>query len=394
MTDPAPTRTVTVAPEERIAWARRVTAGELSLERAAARAGVEPAEVESWVALFRAGFAAAPTRRRAYDSVLEAVGETPLVRLRNVVAGLPGTAFAKLELMNPTGSSKDRVARHMLREAARAGLLRPGDVVVEASSGNTALGLGMVAAQEGYRCKVVVRDRTSPDKVRALEALGVAVERVNGALPPEHPESYGRVMERVVQETPDCYFPDQHNNRANNAAHYATTGPELWDQVEGRLDVLVCGVGTGGTLGGVARYLKERDPGLRVVGVDSEGSIFSHYFRTGRPGRARPYLLEGLGDEEPVGCVEWELIDDFVQVTDREAFLAARELARREGIFAGGSSGACLVALRRVLAALGPEARVATIFPDSGHRYLSTIYDDPWMRERGFLEGPGTRRVA
>ncbi len=376
----------------RIETARRVARGESRLEEAAAACGVAPAEVEAWVALLQAG-AAAP-RRRACASVLDAIGDTPLVRLRRVLDGLPGEAYAKLELMNPTGSSKDRVARHMLTEAARAGALRPGDVVVEASSGNTALGMGMVAAQEGYRCKVVVRDRTSPDKVKALQALGVEVERVDGALPPEHPESYGRVMERVVRETPDSYFPDQHNNRANNAAHYATTGPELWEQMEGRLDVLVCGVGTGGTIGGIARYLKERDPSVRVVGVDAEGSVFSRYFRTGRAGASRPYLLEGLGDEEPVGCVEWQLIDDFVQVSDRDAFLAARELARREGIFAGGSSGAALVAVREVLRRLGRSARVATVFPDSGHRYLSTLYDDGWMRARGFLPPAATARQA
>jgi len=345
--------------------------------------GVDAAEVQAWVELFQAG--ASRRRLRVCGSVAEAAGETPLVRLGRVLGDLPGEAFAKLELMNPTGSSKDRVARHMVRAAAADGRLQAGDVLVEASSGNTALGLGMMAALDGYGCKVVVRDRTSPEKVRALRALGVEVERVDGSLPPEHPESYGRVMARVVAETPGAYFPDQHNNRENNAAHYASTGPELWEQLGGRLDVLVCGIGTGGTLGGVARYLKERAPEVRVVAVDAEGSVFAELFRSGRAEGARPYLLEGLGDEEPVGCVEWELIDEVLQVSDRDAFHAARELARREGIFAGGSSGAALHAVRQVMARSERPLRVATIFPDSGHRYLSTFYDDAWLAARGLL---------
>lgn len=192
-------------------------------------------------------------------------------------------------------------------------------------------------------------------------------------------------MDRVVAETPGCYFPDQHNNRENNEAHYLTTGPEIWEQMEGRIDVLVAGVGTGGTISGVARYLKERDPSIRVVGVDPVGSIFSEYFRTGVCPPAGPYMLEGLGDEFPIHCVEFDLIDEMLQIEDGQAFHAARELARRESILAGGSSGAALWAARQVAARFDHPARIVTVFPDSGQRYLSTIFSDDWMRERGFL---------
>lgn len=193
----------------------------------------------------------------------------------------------------------------------------------------------------------------------------------------------------MAAETPGAFFPDQHNNRENNEAHYRTTGPELWEQMEGRIDVLVAGIGTGGTVSGVARYLKEQDPRVRVVAVDSQGSIFTGFFRTGRAGRPGSYLLEGLGDEELIGCPEFELIDEMIQVPDAEAFRAARELARAEAILAGGSSGAALWAVRQVAADLRRPARIATIFPDSGYRYLSTLYNDDWMRERGFLDPTG-----
>jgi cystathionine beta-synthase len=330
---------------------------------------------------------AALARRRVYDSISQAVGHTPLVRLNGVVAPFPGEVFAKVEFMNPMGSIKDRVARHMVQVAAADGRLPAGATVVESSSGNTALGLGMMATLGGYRCKVAVRDRTSREKISALRALGVEVVLVDSSLPPEHPESYNNVMSRIVAETPGCYFPDQHNNRENNQAHYLTTGPEIWEQMDGRIDYLVAGLGTGGTISGVARYLKEQDPSIQVIGVDVEGSIFTRYFHTGEAGEAGPYLLEGLGDEFPIHCVEFDLIDDMIQVSDREAFLHARDMARREAIFAGGSSGAALWGVRQLIERLGDRpARIVTIFPDHGARYLSTLYCDGWMRARGFID--------
>ncbi|HYV84995.1 MAG TPA: cysteine synthase family protein [Patescibacteria group bacterium] len=332
------------------------------------------------------------TDLRVYDRISDAVGLTPLVRLRRSVAGLPCEVFAKIEFMNPTGSAKDRIARHMVDKALRAGRLRPGDVLVENSSGNTAMGLAMMAIQEDLRCRIVVRRQTSREKLDCLRAMGVELVLVDGDLPPDDPESYNQKAKQVVAGTPRAFFTDQHNNRDNNEAHYQTTGPEIWRQMEGRIDYVVAGIGTGGTLSGVARYLKEQDRAIKAIGVDPVGSVFSEYFRTGTPGTASPGLIEGLGDEEVIGCPEFELFDDLVQVTDREAFLAARELARTEAILAGGSSGAALCGVRKVAARLERRpgvttpARIVTLFPDSGSRYLSTIYNDDWMRQEGFLE--------
>lgn len=323
---------------------------------------------------------------RVFQRVSDGVGWTPLVELGPSVPGFPGRVFAKLEFLNPTGSVKDRIARYMIEKALADGRLGPGDTIVEASSGNTAMGFAMMAVLHGLHCKMVVRRQTSREKLDALRALGVELFLVDGDLPPDHPESYNRMARKVAAETPGAYFPDQHNNRENNEAHYRTTGPELWEQMDGRIDVLVAGMGTGGTVSGVARYLKEHDPSVRVVAVDSEGSIFTPFFRTGEIGRPGPYALEGLGDEELIGCPEFEVIDEMLQVPDGEAFRSARELARSEAILAGGSSGAALWAVRQVAAELRRPARLATLFPDSGYRYLSTLYNDDWMRQRGFLE--------
>ena len=323
---------------------------------------------------------------RVYDRISDAVGWTPLVRLRRSVEKFAGEVFAKIEFMNPMGSVKDRIARSMIEQALREGRLHAGDVVVENSSGNTAMGLAMMAALEGLRCKMVVRRETSKEKLDCLRAMGVELVLVDGSLPPDSPESYNRKALQVAAETPGAFFTDQHNNRANNEAHYRTTGPEIWRQMDGRIDYLIAGMGTGGTLCGTARYLKEQDPRIRVIAVDPVGSVFYSYFKTGRAGEPKPSLLEGLGDEEIIGCPEWELIDDMVQVDDREAFLAARQLARTEAILAGGSSGAALCGVRKLVEGLQKPARIVTIFPDSGSRYMSTIYSDDWMRRQGFLD--------
>jgi cystathionine beta-synthase len=322
---------------------------------------------------------------RRYESILEAIGNTPLVRLNRITAGVPGDIYVKLEFLNPAGSSKDRIARHMIATAEREGRIHDGQLIIENSSGNTALGLALVAIQKGYRLKVVVRDRISREKLDQLRALGVEIHMVDTSLPPEHPDSYNNITPRMARETPDCYFPDQHNNRENNEAHYLTTGPEIWEQMEGRIDFLVAGIGTGGTIGGTARYLKERDPRIRVVAVDPVGSVFYKCFHGDKAPRSSPYLVEGLGDEFLIGCVDFSVIDDMLQVSDRDAFLTAREIARREGILTGGSSGAAMWAVLQLARSLGRSARIVTLFPDSGQRYLSTIYNDAWMREKGFI---------
>jgi cystathionine beta-synthase len=319
------------------------------------------------------------------DRLSAAVGETPLVRLRRAVPGFPGEVFAKLELVNPMGSVKDRIARYMVEKALAEGRLAPGGTVIEASSGNTAMGLAMMAIEHGLRCLMVVRRQTSREKLDSLRALGVELVLVDGELPPEHPESYNRKARQLAREIPGAFFPDQHNDRTNNEAHYATTGPEIWRQMDGRIDWFVAGIGTGGTLSGVARYLKEQDPRVQALAVDIAGSVFTDHFKTGRTGRPGRYLVEGLGDEEVIACPEFELFDDMVQCTDQDAFLAARDLARTEAILSGGSAGAALWGVRQLAQRLNAPARIVTLFPDSGSRYLSTIYNDDWMRAKGFL---------
>ncbi len=324
-----------------------------------------------------------------YERISDAVGWTPMVKLSRSVEGFAGEVFAKIEYLNPMGSVKDRIARFMIEQSLREGKLRPGDVIIENSSGNTAMGLAMMAILNGLTCRMVVRRQTSKEKLDCLRAMGVELVLVDGDLPPEDPESYNQKARRLAAETPGAHYPDQHNNRINNEAHYRTTGPEIWQQMDGRIDYLVAGIGTGGTICGVARYLKEQDPKIRVIAIDPVGSVFYDFFKTGKPGTPRPCLLEGLGDEEVIGCPEFELIDDMFRVTDREAFLAARELARQEAILARGSSGAALWGVRKLAGQLDRPARIVTLFPDSGNRYLSTIYNDDWMIRHGLLGGCG-----
>jgi cystathionine beta-synthase len=318
-------------------------------------------------------------------SVLDCIGNTPLVRLNRMFPGHPAEVYAKLEFMNPSGSVKDRLARYMIDQAEQDGRIKPGDLIIENSSGNTAMALAMVALQRGYRLKVVVRDRSSREKLEQLRAMGVEVLIVDSTLPPEHPDSYNRITPRLAAETANCYFPDQHGNRENNEAHYRSTGPEIWEQMEGRIDYFVAGVGTGGTLGGTARYLKERDPGITVVAIDGEGSVFTEYFRTGRKGAARDYLVEGIGDELILPTMDFDLIDEMLQVRDRDAFACARALARTEGILAGVSSGAVVWGIAELLKRVDRPARIATIFPDGAARYLTKMFNEEWLAEHGLL---------
>jgi cystathionine beta-synthase len=320
-----------------------------------------------------------------FERISEAVGWTPMVRLGPTVNDFDCEVFAKIEFLNPMGSVKDRIARYMIEKALADGRLQGGDMVVENSSGNTAMGLAMMSVLHDLRCTMVVRQQTSKEKLDCLRAMGVKLVLVDGALPPEDPESYNRKAREIVASTPGAYFPDQHNNRENSEAHYHTTGPEIWQQMNGHIDYLVAGIGTGGTICGVARYLKEQDPSIRVIAIDPEGSVFYDHFHSGHHREPKPYLIEGLGDEEIIACPDFQLIDDMYRVSDREAFRAARGLARREAILAGGSSGAALWGVRKLAGGLDRPARIVTIFPDSGTRYLSTIFNDGWMKERGFL---------
>ncbi|MCP4218665.1 MAG: cysteine synthase family protein [bacterium] len=323
--------------------------------------------------------------KRVYDNVLGAVGNTPLVKLNNLANGFKSEIFAKLEYLNPMGSVKDRVARYMIEKAEQDGRIKKGDLIIENSSGNTAVGLAMVAVQKGYRLKVVVRDSLSKEKKDQLKALGVELHIVDHTLPPESPDSYNNITPRLAAETPDCYFPDQHNNRENNEAHYKTTGPEIWEQMEGRIDCFVAGMGTGGTISGVARFLKEQDPNIKIIGIDPIGSVYYDYFHTGKIVPSGPYLIEGLGDEFLLDCPDFSLLDDMYRVTDKESFHHARNLVKKEGVLGGGSSGAALWGVLKLAKSLEKPARIVTVFPDSASRYLSTIFNDQWMKEKNLL---------
>jgi cystathionine beta-synthase len=319
------------------------------------------------------------------NDVLESIGNTPIVKLNKISEDIKAEIFAKLEFLNPMGSVKDRIAKYMIERAEEKGLLHPGDTVIDNSSGNTALALAMVCTIKGYKLKMVVRDSISSEKIKFLNALNVELVKVDSTLPPDSPNSYNNITPQIVKETENSYYLDQHNNRDNNEAHYKTTGPEIWEQMDGKIDFLVAGVGTGGTISGVAKFLKERDPGIEVVGVDPKGSIFYDYFHEKAFTTPSPYLLEGLGDEFLIDCVDFELIDDFVRISDREAFLMTRELANKEAIMAGGSSGAALWGCLKLARKIDQPVRIVTIFADTATRYLSTIYNDEWLKEKGIL---------
>ncbi|WP_456408865.1 PLP-dependent cysteine synthase family protein [Caldithrix abyssi] len=311
---------------------------------------------------------------KVHPNLLDAIGNTPLVKLNFVTHGLKANIFAKLEFMNPGGSIKDRIARYMIEKAERSGRIKPGDTIIENSSGNTAIGLAMVAIQKGYKCKIVIRDTTSPEKIRMLQHLGAETILVDASLPPEDEKSYNHFAEHLAKRTPNAYYVDQHNNLDNNEAHYKTTGPEIWQQLSGKIDYLVCGIGTGGTLFGAGRYLKEKNPQIKLIGIDPQGSVFYHYFKHHKKVRPAPYRLEGLGDEFILKTVEFELLDDMLQVDDETAFDYSRRLAREEGIIAGGSSGANLYGALEIARKIDREVNIVTIFPDSGFRYLSSIF--------------------
>lgn len=320
-----------------------------------------------------------------YNDILDGIGHTPLIRLRKITGGVKADIFAKLEYFNPMGSIKDRIARHMIEKAEREGRIKPGDTIVDNSSGNTALGLAMVCSVKGYKVKMVVRDSLSMEKIKFLKAMNVELVMVDHTLPPDSYDSYNKITPRIVRQTSGGYYFDQHNNKENNETHYLSTGPEIWEQMEGKIDYFVAGIGTGGTICGVARFLKEKDPHIKIIGVDPVGSIFFDYFHTKKLVPPSPYHLEGLGDEFLIGCVDFSLIDDIFRVSDKTAFLMTRKLADNESILAGGSSGAALWAAIELAKKLDRPARIVTVFADSGTRYLSSIYNDDWLKEKGFL---------
>ena len=325
---------------------------------------------------------------RYFESILDTIGNTPLVKLPKIMAGVPCLALAKLEMMNPGGSVKDRIGEKMIEDAEAKGLLKPGGTIIEPTSGNTGLGLAMVAAIKGYRAVFTMPDKMSREKIDLLKALGARVVVTPTAVPPEHPDSYYRVAERIHRDTPNSILPNQYANQANPRAHYETTGPEIWRDTDGTVTHFVCGMGTGGTISGVGKFLKEKNPKVQVIGVDPLGSILKDYFYKKEAMKAHTYKIEGIGEDFVPESTWFDTIDEIVKVGDKESYLMTRRLAREEGILAGSSSGAAVVAARRIGENLGPDDVMVVLLPDTGERYLSKAHNEEWLKEQGYLEEP------
>lgn len=307
-----------------------------------------------------------------HDNILQSIGRTPLVKLRRVTTGLAPTIAAKVEALNPGGSTKDRVAVAMIADAEKAGRLRPGGTIIEATAGNTGVGLAMVAAVKGYRCIFVLPDKMSSEKIRLLKAYGAEVVITPTAVPPDSPESYNGVADRLAREIPGAWRPNQFTNLSNPEVHYRTTGPEIWEQTDGKVTHLVGGVGTGGSLSGVGRYLKERNPDVKVIGADPEGSVLSG-------DSPKPWKVEGIGEDYVPKTLNSQMVDDWVRVSDAESFHVARNVAKLEGILVGGSCGTALAAAMRYAQRLTASDLIVVLCPDTGRNYLSKMYNDEWM---------------
>jgi cystathionine beta-synthase len=294
--------------------------------------------------------------------------------------------YAKADYLNPGGSVKDRIGTTMIDDAERRGLLKPGGTIIEGTSGNTGMGLALVAAVRGYKMVFTITDKQSKEKIDLLKALGAEVIVCPTAVEPDDPRSYYSVAKKLSEELPNSFYPNQYENPMNPEAHYSTTGPEIWEDSEGKITHFVCGMGTGGTISGVGRFLKEKNPQVKIIGVDPVGSLYYEFAKTGKIGKARTYVVEGIGEDIFPSTMDFKIVDDVEQVTDRECFITARALVKSEGLFTGGSGGGCIAAALRVARGLPAGGFVVAFLPDTGMRYLSKVYSDEWMRERGYLE--------
>ena len=323
-----------------------------------------------------------------HENILSTIGNTPMVKLNRIAADIACTVVAKCEFMNPGGSVKDRIGIRMIYDAERTGKLKPGGTIIEGTSGNTGVGLAIAAALRGYKAIFTITDKQSREKIDLLKAFGAEVIVCPTAVAPDDPRSYYSVAKRLSQEIPNSYYPNQYENLENQKTHYQTTGPEVWRDTDGRVDAFVAGMGTGGTISGVGRYLKEKKPSVKIIGADPIGSLYYQYFKSGTVGTAHTYKVEGIGEDIFPANMDFGLLDDIIQVTDKDSFLVARRLAREEGIFAGGSAGSAVCAALEYARKLPKEALVVVLLPDTGTRNLGKVYNDEWMRENRFLDPP------
>jgi cystathionine beta-synthase len=336
---------------------------------------------------------------QVYENIQKVIGNTPLVRISRIPGQIPGgiesNIYAKMESLNPGGSVKDRIGQFIIDDAEKRGLLKPGGTIVEATSGNTGFGLAIAAAIRGYKTIFVMPDKMSQEKIQNLRAFGAKVIITPTDVDPQDPRSYYCVSKRIAEETPNAFYANQYHNPQNPQSHYETTGPEIWRQTDGKIEAFVCGMGTGGTISGIGKFLKEKNPKVKIVGVDPVGSVFYDYFKHKKVIQPQSYKIEGIGEDFFPTTMDFKYVDEVVQVNDKESLLMTRKLLTREGIFVGGSSGSAMCGAIKYAQTLKKPQVIVVLFPDSGDRYLSKVFNDDWMRENGFLENPieyGTAR--